>query len=113
MLKENKNNIRRTWNILNNVTGNNSVSTGLPTHFVNDNNKFIKNKNEVVNEFNSFFVNAQPNLAHTIKKRNDGRIEGGWNGGSKVLQSVFLGEVSENEIRSIIAKVQKYSTKIR
>lgn len=51
-----------------------------------------------------FFINVRPNLANSIKKPNDGQIEGGWIGGSKVLQSLFLGEVSEIEIRSVVAK---------
>lgn len=32
------------------------------------------------------------------------QVEGNWNGGCKVLQSMFLGDVNENEIRSIVTK---------
>lgn len=59
---------------------------------------------EVVVEFNSFFVNVGPNLAKTIKQHNNGQAEGGWNGESEVLQSIFLGEVKESEIISIVTK---------
>lgn len=42
ILKENISNIKCTWKILYNLIGNSSASTGLPTHFINDNNKVIK-----------------------------------------------------------------------
>lgn len=58
----------------------------------------------MVNEFNSFFVNVGLNLAKTIKQHNNGQAEGGWNGESKVFQSMFLGEVNESEIISIVMK---------
>lgn len=58
---------------------------------------------EVVNEFNSVFVNVGLNLAKTIKQHNNGQVEGGWNGESKVLQSIFL-EVNDSEIISIVMK---------
>ena len=42
MLKEKKNDIKGTWKILNNVIGNKSVSTSLPSHFIDDKNKVVK-----------------------------------------------------------------------
>lgn len=41
---------------INKVVENQYVSTDLPDHFITDNNRVIKNMNEVVNEFNSFFL---------------------------------------------------------
>ena len=101
-LEENKHNLKGTWNILNQVIGNTKVSTDLPTYFTNDNKKVIENMNEVVNEFNSFFVNVGPSLAKAIPQ--DGQGDGGGEEGSKIMQSMFLEEVSENEIKSIILK---------
>lgn len=102
MLNENKNNLKSTLKILNNVIGNKSVSTKLPNYFTNGND-VIKNMNEVANEFNSFFVSIGPNLANSIE-RHDGQTDSGCNVGSKVSQSMFLDEVSEDDIRSIVTK---------
>ena len=101
-LEENKNNLKGTWKILNQVIGNKKASTDLPTYFTND-NKIIENMNEVVNEFNYFFVNVGPILANAIPQQ-DGQNNGGREGGSKIMHSMYLGEVSENEIKSILAK---------
>ena len=103
LLKENNNNVKGTWNILNKVMGNTSTSTNLPSYFSN-NNKVIKDRSVVVNEFNSFFVNMGPKLADLIK--TDESVQGGWKGDSKVMQSMFLREVSEKEIVSIVKKLK-------
>lgn len=62
--------------------------------------------NEVANGFNSFFINVGPNLAKTIEKHNDGAVQSGWKGGNQVLQSMLLGDVSENEIVSVVTKLK-------
>ncbi len=54
ILIDNRNYIKHTWKILNGINGNKPVSTGLPSHFINDNNKVLEKTNEVVNEFNTF-----------------------------------------------------------
>lgn len=61
--------------------------------------------NEATNEFNSFFVNVGPNLANDITK-NHGQTESGWKRENRVMQSLFLGEVSENQIISVVAKTK-------
>lgn len=55
LLEKNKNNIKGTWNILNKVIRNTSGPTNAPSHFINEDNKIVKNMNEVANGFNSFF----------------------------------------------------------
>lgn len=102
LLDDNKNNIKGTWNILNKVMGNKTAHTALPDHFIY-NNKTLYDLNEVANEFNSFFVNVGPNLADSIKI-HDMSLQRGWRGDSRVLQSMFLGDVSESEIMSIVSK---------
>lgn len=104
IIQENKNNIKGTWNILNSVMGNKCRTTDLPNYFIKD-NKVIKNMNEVANEFNSFFVNVGPNLANDIIK-NHGQTESGWTMENKVMQSMFLGDISENQIISVVAKTK-------
>lgn len=73
-----------------------SGQDSTPHHFINKDKKKITNSNEVVNEFNSFFVNVGPKLAENIEKHNSGTR------GSRVLHSLFLGDVSEDNILSIV-----------
>lgn len=47
---------------------------------------------KVANEKEKSFVNVGPNLATYIKTQ----CALMWDGGSKILQSIYLGEVSEN-----------------
>ena len=58
--------------------------------------KLKKIKKIVAKKFNYFFVNVGPNLANLINKCNDAQLKGCWSGEGKVVQSMFLGEVSEN-----------------
>lgn len=102
LLNYNKNNLKGTWNILNKVMGNKTAHIALPDHFIY-NNKTLHDLNEVANEFNSFFVNMGPNLADSIKI-HDMSLQRGGRGDSRVLQSMFLGDVSESEIISIVSK---------
>lgn len=95
LLEKNKKDIKGTWNTLKKVMGNQSGTTILPSHFINEDNVRLDNMKEAVNEFNSFFVNVGPKLAKSIENHNDGS---GAPGGSRVLQSMYLGDVGENDI---------------
>ena len=61
MLQMNKNNMKRTWNILNNVTANKLRSANQPKHFIKD-NKVFGNLTEAADEFNSFFCECGAEL---------------------------------------------------
>lgn len=106
-LEESKHNLKSTWKILNQLIGNKKTSTSLPTSFTNDHKKVIENMSEVANEFNSFFVSVRPSLAQAIPQQ-DGQDDGGREEGSKIMQSMFLGEVSEEEIKSIVVNSKNH-----
>lgn len=76
------------------------MSISTPRNFINYNNVIVKSMKEVANELNSFFGNGGPKLTKSIKEHSDGQI-GGWDGEGKILQSMFLGEVTESEIKSV------------
>ena len=107
-LLENKNDIKSTWKIINKIIQNNTLNNtkSTPTYFINDNDMTITNPKDIADEFNSYFVNTGPNLAKSIKTHDDGQDESNVKGGGNILQSMFIGEVNENEIRSIIAKLK-------
>ena len=65
VLEENKNNLKGTWKILNSIIRNKPNNSDFPEEFL-DNDKIIKNKEELVEGFNKFFVNVGPNLANEI-----------------------------------------------
>ncbi len=53
-----------------------------------------------------------PSLLKSMSRCDDAQLEGRCSEGNEVMQSTFLGEVNENEIRSIVAKLKnKTSTK--
>lgn len=53
--------------------GTKSVSTNLPSYF----NNVVKDMNEVVNQFNSYFIHIGSNLAELIKnRRNQNKMNG-------------------------------------
>ena len=102
-LLENKNDNKSIWKILKEVIANNPEHTSkVSSFYINDSKVVLENLKEVVNEFKSCFVNVGPNLTKTIKQHNNGQAEGGWDGESKVLQSIFVGEVNETEIICIV-----------
>lgn len=93
-----------TWNILNNIIKPNSQHIKLPEYFVY-NETVMNNSIDVANEFNSFFINIGENIAKSIDISNQSqnvtcRME------SRIMQSMFLGEVQENEILSIVTKCE-------
>uniref|UniRef100_A0A8C6MEW6 Reverse transcriptase domain-containing protein n=1 Tax=Nothobranchius furzeri TaxID=105023 RepID=A0A8C6MEW6_NOTFU len=100
-LKESIGDMKRTWRILNSVIRSRSQHARYPDFFTNG-DKILRDKAEVVNELNSFFVNIGPSLAKSLETQTNeaGKIQGG----SKILQSMFLGDVSENEVLTIVRK---------
>lgn len=62
--------------------------------------------NEVVNEFSSFFVNIGHNLANRIRKHDKLEQKNDWKGESRVVKSIFLADITENEIAAILNKTK-------
>ena len=65
-LNYNRNNLAKTWKILNKIVRNNVGRTGSPTHFMTENSIIIRDKQQIANEFNDYFVNVGPSLAGEI-----------------------------------------------
>jgi hypothetical protein len=60
-----KNNMKKTWQTLNNLLGRN-VKPKTPSHFTDDDGSEIKDPIEIANKFNNFFTNIGPSLAAKI-----------------------------------------------
>ena len=100
LVEKNKNNSKGIWNILNSIIRKGTANNKYPDYFI-DNNKTINDMNNVVNEFNDFFVNVGPRLADSIPDRSG---EGGAAGDGIDMNShsMFLRAVEENEIIDIL-----------
>ena len=61
-----KNDIKKTWSVINDVTGRKKlVSNALPRKIIINGKSFIQ-KNDIANKFNEYFVNVGPYLASKI-----------------------------------------------
>lgn len=104
LLFDNKSNIRRTWEILNNLIKQGSKKHIYPDYFV-DSNGENHNINRIVNDFNHFFVNVGPELASKIPNHDsEPNFERNTN-------TIFLTAVTEDEILKIVQRFKnKFST---
>ncbi len=101
LLMENKSNIKNMWKVLREVIGS-KMNSSQPVYLMNEQNVEISGE-KMADEFNSFFVNVGPNLAKTIPLHNENKS---WTGESRVMQSIFLDEVSESEIIATASKLK-------
>ena len=83
MLLEKRGNIKETWAILNTVLCKQRQSVNYPTHLM-QNDVHISSKQNMANEFNTFFTNVGPNLANDIT-----------NPGENISMYDYLGESIE------------------
>ena len=69
LLEDNKNNIKETWKILNDIMNKKSKKTTNPQNFIDSEGNTITDEKTAANQFNEFFINVGPNLAAKIKKK--------------------------------------------
>ena len=101
LLSKYRDNVKKTWCVLNDVIKKkNNIST-LPREFVSD-NKIIKGKTEIANGFNDFFVNVGPKLAENIPVHNDINVTNYMV--DRNDKTMFLSPVNENEVMNTIQK---------
>ena len=64
------NDIKSTWNTINELLGREKSKTRLPVSFLNNNNEEVCDPNLIANDFNDYFVNmdqtSQKNLIETV-----------------------------------------------
>ncbi len=76
LLDKHKNNIQSTWKVLNSIIKKNTGKIDYPNYLVNDDKLSINKMNDIVNEFNEYFVNIGSNLAKVIvEQRTVDRID--------------------------------------
>ena len=100
-LTENKNNVKETWKVLHHVMDNKNSKMSFPNYLINEENNEI-DRNEMANEFNSYFVNIGPSLASKI----DNNQQESWKWKSKTVKSMYLEGVTEQEIISTVNQLK-------
>ena len=101
ILEEQKNNITGTWKILNDIIGKKKNMSSFPETFKH-NNKYLKNKKDISNGFNHFFVNVGPDLAKKINVPDNIDVTDYLK--KSQVNSLFLKPTTEEEILDIVKK---------
>ena len=100
VLEQEKHNIKGTWKILNSIIRKGQKFTSFPDSFEN-NGATLKNKTDIANGFNDFFVKVGPNLAEKIEKPNGNTNVETYLGRSNG-NSMLLNPIEESEIIDIV-----------
>ena len=98
-LMKQKNNMKETWRILNEVIRGTSVSRNIPDTFLR-NKEEIQNKKDIADGFNDFFVNVGPNLASGIQKPVNVKVEDYLPDSN--VGTMYLDPVDESEILNTV-----------
>ena len=99
---EAQNNMKQTWNIINELIGKKSKQNAkLPSQFM-DNTDTITIPNEIANRFNNYFTNVGPTLSRQIKKTPKKFTEYLSN---KCQNSIFLEPITQSEVEKELMKL--------
>ena len=93
-----KNDIKKTWQTINEVLNRNKTRSKLPDTFLQKNsNNNVSNPLEIANKFNEYFVKIGPQLAKKIPKNVNITYERYLNG--NYVESMFIEPVTEYELQ--------------
>ena len=101
------NDIKSTWNTINELLGRVKSKSHLPVSFLNNNNEEVCDSKLIANDFNDYFVNIGPNLAKKFNQGSDGFykfLKGSYN------DSMFLYDTSHDEVHKVIVKMASKSS---
>ena len=101
------NDIKSTWNTINELLGRVKSKSRLPVSFLNNNNEEVCDSKLIANDFNDYFVNIGPNLAKKFNQGSDGFykfLKGSYD------DSMFLYDASHDEVHKVIDKMASKSS---
>ena len=98
-----KSDIKRTWQLINEVLGNNS-NKNISDHFM-INNECISNPKHIANQFNNFFVSVGSNQARNITQHND--MTHNYYLRNKPRSTFTFHTVTTEEVNSIITNIPR------
>ncbi len=101
-----KNDIKMTWQKINEVLNRRKTKSKLPDTFLQKNSNInISNPIDIANKFNEYFVNVGPQLAKKIPNDNNISYESFLKG--SYIDSMFLEPVTENELMNEIINLSE------
>ena len=105
ILKQNKTNLKRSWQTIKSVINKSKQSSTLPNKFL-VNNQEITDKKQIVDNFNKYFVNVGASLANNIQKSD---INPTSYISNTIMESMYAPNVNETEIIRIIQNLKSSS----
>ena len=98
MLKQNKNNLRKSWQVIKEIINKTKNSSPTSNKFIINNKETVDLK-EIVENFNKYFVNVGASLTKKIPHSNKNPTSYITN---TIMESIYLYNVTETEVRNII-----------
>ena len=95
------NDIKSTWNTINELLGREKSKTRLSVSF-SIKNEEVCDSNLIANDFNDYFVNISPNLAKKFNRNSDGFFKFLT---ESYIDSMFLYDTSHDEVHKVIDKM--------
>lgn len=105
LLDTNKNDLKKTWKILNKIINKNKKATFQSRFKKGD--TYLTEPEDIANGFNNYFANIGKSLAEKIPRQNGSPLD---NMKGTFPNSVFLNPASETEISNIINKLTSTAT---
>ena len=103
-----KSNIKATWNVLNSLIKTKSCVNIPEKFFYSENNKLAGVQN-IVNEFNKYFVNVGPNLAQSIPEENEQNVLNYMSDAN--ANCFYINPVDESEILNVTNGLKNKTSK--
>ena len=102
LLDSNKDNIKKTWQIMKNIINKNKTKK-IQNKFKITDGTMISDGTLISNTFNEFFVNVGPNLAKKISNQNISPLQFV---SDPLMNSIFLSLVTAEETRGILSSLK-------
>ena len=98
--------MKKSWGIIKQIINRNQ-KPHIQNRFKIGDNLITSDKNIICNRFNDFFVNIGPTLAKSIPKINESPLS---YIGNRLIESIYLEPVTENEINTLIKSLKDTAT---
>ena len=106
LLVKYSNDMKKSWGIIKQIINRNQ-KPHIQNRFKIGDNLITSDKNIICNRFNDFFVNIGPTLAKSIPKVNESPLS---YMGNRLIESIYLEPVTENEINTLIKALKDTAT---
>lgn len=100
---EAKNNVKEVWNLIKDATNEKKVNKSENIKNIRtDNDKVVTDNREICNNFNNYYAEIGHKMAQDIIKNSDVLVNSASHNIEKVMHTIYLYPVTENEIKNCI-----------